>query len=185
MAAVARVESSNNPFAIGVVGAQLVRQPTNLDEAVATAKALEQAGYNFSLGVGQVNRYNLAKYGLNYETAFNSCANLRAGSLILKECYDRARRKFKDEQQALQASFSCYYSGNFTTGFKPDFKGQPSYVQKVLNSAGAAHTGTLIPLLAKQAPKPKTEAAQEQGTTAPARNPQVFSDADQGVMVYQ
>ena len=58
---VVRVESSGNPYAIGVVGGRLQRQPKNLAEAVATAKMLEQKGFNFSLGLAQVNRYNLKK----------------------------------------------------------------------------------------------------------------------------
>ena len=56
---VVRVESSGNPYAIGVVGGRLQRQPKNLAEAVATAKMLEQKGFNFSLGLAQVNRYIL------------------------------------------------------------------------------------------------------------------------------
>lgn len=137
MAAVVRVESTFNPFAIGVVGGRLTRQPANKAEAIATAKALEAAGYNFSLGIGQVNRYNLSKYGLDYHTAFEPCANLNVASRILKECYDRAKRKGWNDEGALPAAFSCYYSGNFSVGFSLEVKGQPSYVQKVLNSAGA------------------------------------------------
>jgi type IV secretion system protein VirB1 len=137
MAALIRVESTFNPFAIGVVRGRLERQPANKAEAVATAKALEAGGYNFSLGIGQVNRYNLSKYGLDYHTAFEPCANLNASSLILKECYDRAQARASNDAEALAAAFSCYYSGNFSTGFRADVKGQPSYVQKVLNSASA------------------------------------------------
>ncbi|MDQ8051229.1 MAG: lytic transglycosylase domain-containing protein, partial [Luteibacter sp.] len=37
---VVNVESSRNPYAIGVVGGQLVRQPQNLGEAIATVKSL-------------------------------------------------------------------------------------------------------------------------------------------------
>lgn len=133
MRAIMSVESAGNPFAIGVVGGKLVRQPANKAEAVATAKALEKAGYNFSVGTSQVNRYNLSRYGLDYDKAFDLCANVKAGSSILRECYERAARQFGAGQNALRASFSCYYSGNFSTGFKPDFVGQPSYVQKVVN----------------------------------------------------
>ena len=114
---VVRVESSGNPYAIGVVGGRLQRQPKNLAEAVATAKMLEQKGFNFSLGLAQVNRYNLKKYGLHsYEHAFQVCPNVKAGSHILRECYNRAKDWGK--------SFSCYYSGNFVTGYKH------GYVQK-------------------------------------------------------
>ncbi|WP_175771852.1 lytic transglycosylase domain-containing protein [Burkholderia ambifaria] len=142
MRAIMSVESAGNPFAIGVVGGKLVRQPANKAEAVATAKALEKAGYNFSVGTSQVNRYNLSRYGLDYDKAFDLCANVKAGSSILRECYERAARQFGAGQNALRASFSCYYSGNFSTGFKPDFVGQPSYVQKVVNhSAPVAASG--------------------------------------------
>lgn len=120
---VVRVESSGNPYAIGVVGGRLARQPRTLSEAVSTAQMLEQQGYNFSLGVSQVNRYNLAKYGLtSYAQAFQVCPNLQAGSRILSECYQRAGDWGK--------AFSCYYSGNFTTGYRH------GYVQKVFASMG-------------------------------------------------
>ena len=42
--ALIQVESHGNPYAVGVVGGALVRQPANLAEAVATAAALDAAG---------------------------------------------------------------------------------------------------------------------------------------------
>lgn len=119
---VVRVESSFNPFAIGVVGGHLVRQPRDLPEALATVQMLEKRGFNFSLGLAQVNRYNLAKYGLaSYEQAFATCPNLQAGSRILAECHRRAGNSWGK-------AFSCYYSGNFVTGYRH------GYVQKVYAS---------------------------------------------------
>lgn len=113
MAAVVQVESSFNPYAIGVVGGRLQRQPKSQAEAVATAKALEAAGWNFSVGVAQVNRYNLPKYSLTYEEAFEPCANVRVGSKILEDCYTRALPRTEgDRQRALHSAFSCYYSGD-------------------------------------------------------------------------
>ena len=135
MVAILRVESEFNPFAIGVVNGRLERQPRNMAEAVATAQALERNGWNFSVGAAQVNRYNLAKYKLDYANAFDPCASLHAGAGIFKDCYDRAKGKAPDDRMAWNRAFSCYYSGNFKTGFKADFKGQPSYVSKVLASA--------------------------------------------------
>ena len=130
---VVHVESKGNPYAIGVVNGRLKRQPRDLSEAVATANMLEQRGYNFSVGIAQVNRYNLKKYGLqSYEHAFQICPNLQAGSRILRECYTRA----KDWGRA----FSCYYSGNFATGYKH------GYVQKVFASMkdGSASKDILV-----------------------------------------
>lgn len=115
------VESAFNPYAIGVVGGRLERQPRNAAEALATAHDLEARGYNFSLGLAQVNRHNLEKYGLSYEKAFESCPNLQAGARILAECHGRSGGDWGK-------SFSCYYSGNFVTGFRH------GYVQKVFAS---------------------------------------------------
>lgn len=130
--AVARVESKFNPYAIGVVKGSFKRQPRTHAEAVATAKSLHAQGKNFSMGLMQVNRYNLATYGLTYETVFEPCKNINAGAKILKDCFDRAGGQ---NQMALKKAFSCYYSGNFRFGFKSDFKGQPPYVSKVIMAA--------------------------------------------------
>ena len=51
---VVHVESSFNPYAIGVVKGRLTRQPRNLQEALQTVKMLEAGGYNFSVGIAQV-----------------------------------------------------------------------------------------------------------------------------------
>ena len=42
--AIVTVESSFNPYAIGVVNGYLVRQPRNKAEAIATAQALKAQG---------------------------------------------------------------------------------------------------------------------------------------------
>ncbi|WP_426702137.1 transglycosylase SLT domain-containing protein [Rhodanobacter sp. Col0626] len=119
---IVHVESSANPYAIGVVGGQLERQPKNLPEALATVQMLDTKGYNFSVGLAQVNRANLGRYGLDsYQKAFSACANLSAGAHILADCYASAHGDWGK-------AFSCYYSGNFSTGFRD------GYVQKVYAS---------------------------------------------------
>ena len=137
---VVQVESGANPFAIGVVGGQLVRQPASLDEALATVQMLDAKGYDYSLGVAQVNRRNLGRYGLDtYAKAFDSCANVAAGAQILAECYGRSGNDWGK-------AFSCYYSGNFVTGYRD------GYVQKVYTSmqedapAGTSLAAAPIPL---------------------------------------
>lgn len=126
LAAVVRVESAYNPFAIGVVGNRLARQPVNKEEAIATVKSLESRGYNYSVGIAQVNRTNFSKYGINSsELAFDICKNLEAGSKILQECFSRSGADWGK-------AFSCYYSGNFVTGYKH------GYVQKVSTALGLA-----------------------------------------------
>ena len=62
--ALVAVESSFNPHAIGVVGGVLQRQPRTPGEARATANALQRDGWNFSVGLAQINRHNFQRLGL-------------------------------------------------------------------------------------------------------------------------
>jgi type IV secretion system protein VirB1 len=61
MRRIVHVESSFNPYAIGVVGGRLAHQPRQRDEAMATAQWLQKNGYNFSVGLAQVNQSNFAR----------------------------------------------------------------------------------------------------------------------------
>ncbi|KER73679.1 lytic transglycosylase [Burkholderia cepacia] len=152
MAAIVRTESGFNPYAIGVVHGRLRRQPSNVAEAIATVRALEAGGWNFSVGLTQVNRANWLAYGLTAENAFEPCRNLAAGAAILHRCFTAAVATGKfyaatdyhaDVQAALRASLSCYASGNFTTGY------QTGYVQRVVESAAAlASSNSSVPAIA-------------------------------------
>lgn len=118
MEAVVKVESGGNQFAIGVVKDSLIRQPKSLVEAINTVKMLNDRKYNFSVGIAQVNLKNLDRFNLNNIDMFDGCKNLNVGSKILLECYYRFGKNWAK-------AFSCYYSGNSTTGFRD------GYVQKV------------------------------------------------------
>ena len=129
------VESAFNPWAIGVVGGELARQPSHRAEALATARALQAQGWNFSVGLGQINLGNFERLGLTLETAFDACANLAAMQTVLAECFATARGRDgarPNDQTALRQALSCYYSGNFTTGFRH------GYLQMVLTAAATA-----------------------------------------------
>ncbi|MEO8778723.1 MAG: lytic transglycosylase domain-containing protein, partial [Rhodanobacter sp.] len=144
---IVHVESGANPFAIGVVDGELARQPRNMDEALATAKMLESKGYNFSVGIAQINRVNLGRYGLDsYRKAFNTCDNLAVGAQILASCYGNAHGDWGK-------AFSCYYSGNFATGFRD------GYVQKVyasINREAGGVDATSAPASSTDQPIPLT-----------------------------
>jgi type IV secretion system protein VirB1 len=126
--ALVAVESGFNPHAIGIVGGQLDRQPRTRAQALATAKQLTADGWNFSVGLAQINQKNFKRLGLTAASAFDSCQNLRAMQTVLTECLDRAAPR-APPQTALRQALSCYYSGNAVTGF------QHGYVQKVVNAA--------------------------------------------------
>src|SRR3546814_12025917 len=118
-------------------------------------------------------RSNLDQYGLDsYEKAFQACPNRQAGSRILAECYSRSNGSWPK-------SFSCYYSGNFTTGFRH------GYVQKVYASIRAADPpstgeGTAIGVVERRAarntapPAPTPAQTKEEprlATTGPPPSP--------------
>ncbi len=136
--ALINAESSANPWAIGVVGGALVRQPQHKAEALSTATELARRGHNFSVGLGQINVGNFARLGITVESAFEPCVNLRAMQTVLLDCLDRAPRQTdkppqaQNPQHALQRALSCYYSGNFVTGFRH------GYVHRVLQAAARA-----------------------------------------------
>ena len=69
--ALVAVESSFNPHAIGVVGGVLQRQPRTPGEARATANSLQRDGWNFSVGLAQINRHNFQRLGLTLDSAFD------------------------------------------------------------------------------------------------------------------
>lgn len=118
MSAIVRTESQAHPYAIGVVGHKLSRQPTSQVEANNLVAQLVAGKYNYSVGIAQINQANFKAFGLHQGNMFDVCSNLRVGSQILKSCYEQ----YQDWSKA----YSCYYSGNAVTGF------QHGYVPKVL-----------------------------------------------------
>ena len=132
--ALVQVESDFNPWAIGVVGGDLERQPRTRAEALATARALQASGWNFSVGLGQINVGNFQRLGLTIETALEPCANLSAMQTVLANCFDRAQAvtpNTRSDQRALRHALSCYYSGNFSNGL------QLGYVRRVAIASSA------------------------------------------------
>ena len=132
--ALVAVESGFNPHAIGVVGGVLDRQPQTRPEALATARMLQATGCNFSAGLAQINLRNFERLGLNVESVFDPCRNLNAMQTVLVDCIDRAQRRESASQRALRQALSCYYSGNFATGFRH------GYVRRVVVAARAIPT---------------------------------------------
>jgi type IV secretion system protein VirB1 len=121
--AIASVESSFNPYAIGVVGGALHRQPRTRADAMSAIESLQAGGWNFSVGLGQINVGNFARLGLTPRSALDPSTSLTAMQAVLGECYARAAPK-NAAQTALRYALSCYYSGNFTTGLRHGYVGK-------------------------------------------------------------
>lgn len=121
-----RVESGFNEIAINVNRTDMkITKPKTITDAAETARSLSTHGLNFDLGIMQINSKNLARLGLTFESAFDPCANIRAGSTILKENYNRSTESLGEGQAALGAALSAYNTGNFKAGYSN------GYVQKV------------------------------------------------------
>jgi type IV secretion system protein VirB1 len=128
--ALIKVESGLNPYAIGVVGDALVRQPHSHAEALATMRQLRVHGRDFSVGLAQINQRNFARLGLTPAAALHPCPNLRAMQAVLSDCLVRSPRA-QQPQQAVRDALSCYYSGNYGTGYRH------GYVQRVVAASRA------------------------------------------------
>ncbi len=130
--ALIRHESGVHQYAIGVnrKAKALPQQPGSLKAASQAAENLIAQGIDFDAGLGQINVRNWARLGLDSITVFDPCQNLSAIQTVLADCYARALRVHRREQQALRAAMSCYNTGNFSRGFTN------GYVSKVLAKAG-------------------------------------------------
>lgn len=118
--AIVQTESGFNEYAIGVVGGA-VRQPESKADAEMAIRALDAAGVNYSVGLGQINRSNFAALRLTASEALEPCRNLRAAQTVLKLCH----RRYKN----LASTISCYFSGNDIIGFRE------GYVESVISNA--------------------------------------------------
>jgi type IV secretion system protein VirB1 len=106
----------------------LERQPRTRAEALATIGVLHAAGWNYSVGLGQINIANFTRLGLTPQTALEPCTSLGAMQAVLGECHARASAG-AGEQEALRRALSCYYSGNFAKGMRH------GYVARVVAAA--------------------------------------------------
>lgn len=114
---------------IGVVNGK-VKQPKAYHEAMSTIAELELSGADYSVGLAQINRKNFSKYGISASQALDACTNLKVASRILSACFKSAKQSPAPDGKALHDALSCYYSGNFKTGYRH------GYVDKVRSNAG-------------------------------------------------
>lgn len=141
LSAVVRHESAFNPLAIGV-NAKPHRsiRPKSKEEAVEAVRELMAKGVDFDVGYGQINVRNWKWLGVTPESIFDPCVNLASAQRVLVNCYQRAAKLHGPGQTALYAAFSCYNTGNLTSGFTN------GYVGKVIAGAGLT-----VPAIVKNA----------------------------------
>ncbi|QNT77554.1 lytic transglycosylase domain-containing protein [Entomobacter blattae] len=140
-----KAESGDNQYAVHVNGRyKLPRQPQNMQEAQSTFDWLSTHRLNFDAGYMQVNSANFRSLGLDRTSVFKSCENIRGGTKILAQCYNRAVSETGSVgQKALRKALSCYNTGNTSKGFTNGYVGK--LVQ--LAAANVSSSTLMVPAL--------------------------------------
>lgn len=131
---VARVESGFNPYAIAEIvpkagpsfGDQHIisHLPASRGDAEHILRRLSAQDRRYSVGLMQITSTNFRHYGVTASDLLSPCINLSVFERILADCYRRGG--------TLKRALSCYYSGNFETGQRPESAfNQTSYVQRI------------------------------------------------------
>lgn len=134
LAAIIKVESSRNPWAINdnTAGGPIRPSPASYAEAVLQAKSLLKQGHQLDLGWAQINSQHLPRLRLTVEQVLEPCRNIAVAGQILRENFAVARKRYGYTTTALLHAISAYHTGSLYAGER--------YVQKVI----AAH-GTVLP----------------------------------------
>lgn len=151
IAAIVKVESGGNPWAINVNTSTQRWQAATYAQAVRTVKNLISAGHSVDIGLAQINSRNLKRIGMTVEEVFEPCRNLMAASTILKQCYLPATEKYGHGQKALLHALSCYNTGSMYGGRR--------YVQRILSAAGATDAVRRIAAASLNGPQKDTPRA--------------------------
>lgn len=125
---VARVESGFHPWAIAEIvpdsNGVISHFPASEADAINLADQLSAQGRRYSVGLMQITSTNFRHYGVSARDLLDPCINLSVFGRILTDCYRRGG--------TLKRALSCYYSGNFETGQRPESAfNQTSYVKRI------------------------------------------------------
>ena len=154
--ALVQVESGFDPLAIHVNGGALERQPRSLAEAVLTAKSLASRGWDFDIGLAQINVRNARHFGVPIEQVFDPCTNLRLMQRILQECFAQARSSSSDSRAALLGTLSCYNTGDSRRGLRS------GYVSRVVTAARKLEARPEGAVQIQQAQNPRSRGGERQ-----------------------
>ena len=129
MGAIVQAESGGNPLAMWNNSTRSMVIPGSRAQAIQYLRKAMAAGQRVDVGLAQVDTGNFSAFGLTPRTAFNACANLRAGSEILRMDWQQALASGYRGQQALYHAFEAYNSGRLW--------GDAQYANRILGAAGA------------------------------------------------
>lgn len=131
---VARVESGLHPYAIAEIVPRSERRPgrahvishypSDKAGAIRLAGQIAAKGRRYSVGLMQITSTNFRQYGVTAADLFSPCTSLSVFERILTDCWRRGG--------SLKRALSCYYTGDFETGQKPEAAfSQTSYLRRI------------------------------------------------------
>jgi type IV secretion system protein VirB1 len=91
-------------------------RPATRSNAIRIARELLREGHTIDVGYAQIDSDNFAAFGLDVDSAFDPCTNIRTAAEILTADYERAMRTYGPGQTALAHALSAYNSGNEWAG---------------------------------------------------------------------
>lgn len=160
---VARVESGLHPYAIAEIVPSRERSPgdkhvishypSDQTDAIRLAGQIAAKGRRYSVGLMQITSTNFNQYGVTAADLFSPCTSLSVFERILTDCYRRGG--------SLKRALSCYYSGDFETGQKPEEAfSQTSYIQRI---------GYTVPGTRQDSPTPPAVTKRPSALSTPLR----------------
>lgn len=147
--AIAGIESGLNPWSLNIEGRPY--RFSSKEEALAKAREAQRKGRSFDVGIMQINRWWLDRYGISLEAAFDPLANIYFGGWILKG--EIARHK------NIRAAIGAYHSPNPIRANR--------YAAKVMK---ALESGPVKAIPKRSSPSARPPVAPNAGRTIPARS---------------
>ena len=161
--AIGRVESGLNPWTLNIEGRSYCF--VSKGEALGKAAEANVAGRSFDVGIMQINRWWLDRYGISLEAAFDPLANIYLGCWVFKQELVRHKN--------LRAAIGAYHS--------PDPLRANRYANQVMK---ALARGPVIQPKAGKVARPAIK--QAVAPAAPARSHQpLLSDPATFKIVYK
>lgn len=115
--AVIKAESSGNENAFNVNRHDYPKKSgLTREETIEEVSRLIQKGESVDMGLMQINSIHLKSQRLTVEEIFEPCTNIRIGSLILLDAYQKAVTVYGEGQKALQGALSIYNTGHLMKG---------------------------------------------------------------------
>jgi type IV secretion system protein VirB1 len=118
LTSIARTESRLRPYVIHVNAPHVgIYDPTSREDADTLVRRLTALGWNFDVGLTQVNSRNFHALGVTAEDMLDPCKNLTAAARVLEAGYRQALHASLPGRSILETAYSYYNSGKADRGF--------------------------------------------------------------------